>query len=142
MTDRPSDKLLDKYTKRSPAVDAPNAAPEADEAEDLGCFGWLRGVRDRSIMLELRKKDGHVLAVGYSWIERVELQPEDGITLHLPGHKIRIKGSGLNTDARPTVRLFDGIIRHRVPWIREADRTERIKAGDDAVTVESITWDE
>jgi len=142
MTDRPPDKLLDRYTKRSQAADAQNPALEADEAEDLGCFGWLRGVRDRSIMLELRKKDGHVLAVGYSWIERVELQPEAGITLHMSGHKIRIKGSGLNTDARPTVRLFDGIIRHRVPWIREADRTELLKAGDDAVTVESITWDE
>lgn len=134
-----SDNLLHKLAKR------PNAPlvgePEGDDAENLGCFGWLRGVRDRSIMLELRKKDGHVLAVGYSWIERVELLPDDGITLHLPGRKIRITGSGLDAEARPTVRLFDGIIRHRVPWIREADRPELLQAGREKVMIERIDWD-
>lgn len=141
MTDRPTDKLLDKYTKRSPVADVQKPEPEADEAEDLGCFGWLRGVRDRSIMLELRKKNGHILAVGYSWMERVEFDPSDGITLHLPGRKIRITGSGLNSEARPTVRLFDGVIRHRVPWIREADRAELLKSNSDEVVVEDIAWD-
>ncbi len=137
-----TDKLLDKYTKRASSPDATPAEPDADDAENLGCFGWLRGVRDRSIMLELRKKDGHVLAIGYSWLERVEFEPEDGITLHLPGRRVRIKGSCLNTDCRPTVRLFDGIIRHRVPWIRESDRTEMLQVGDDSVTIESIQWDD
>jgi hypothetical protein len=137
-----TDRLLDKYTKRVPASDAPPTEPESDEAENLGCFGWLRGVRDRSIMLELRKKDGHVLAIGYSWLERVEFQPDEGITLHLPGRKVRIKGSGLNADSRPTVRLFDGIIRHRVPWIRESDRTELLQAENDSVTIESIAWND
>lgn len=137
-----TDRLIDKYTKRSPQGDPASPDPEGDEAENLGCFGWLRGVRDRSLMLELRKKDGHCLAVGYSWLERVEFEPEEGITLHLPGRKVRITGSGLNTEARPTVRLFDGIIRHRVPWIREADRTDLLKSDADAVTVESIAWDD
>ncbi|WP_255111658.1 hypothetical protein [Synechococcus sp. RedBA-s] len=123
-------------------ADAPKPEPETDEAEDCGCFGWLRGVRERSIMLELRKKDGHILAVGYSWLERVEFDPSEGITLHLPGRKIKITGSGLNSDARPTVRLFDGIIRHRVPWIREADRSEGLKTGEQAALVEGIQWDE
>lgn len=133
--------LLDKYMKRSPATDSHKPESEADEAEDFGCFGWLRGVRDRSIMLELRKKDGHTLAIGYSWLERVEFEPSEGITLYLPGRKIRITGSGLNADARPTVRLFDGIIRHRVPWVREADRSESLKARADAVVIDSIEWD-
>ena len=135
-----TDRLLDKYTKR-PVADAAKPEPETDEADDCGCFGWLRGVRDRSIMLELRKKDGHILAVSYSWLERVEFDPEEGITLHFPGRKVKITGSGLNTDARPTVRLFDGIIRHRVPWIREADRTESLASEPGAVVIESITWD-
>jgi hypothetical protein len=135
-----TDRLLEKYTKR-PAADATKPEPETDEAEDCGCFGWLRGVRDRSIMLELRKKDGHILAVGYSWLERVEFDPSEGITLHLPGRKVKITGSGLNADTRPTVRLFDGIIRHRVPWIREADRAESLTSDADAVVVESIAWD-
>ncbi|MBX3316408.1 MAG: hypothetical protein KF902_06035 [Phycisphaeraceae bacterium] len=136
-----TDKLLDKYTKRVPSPDAASAEVEVDDAENLGCFGWLRGVRDRSIMLELRKKDGHALAVGYSWLERVEFEPEEGITLHLPGRKVRIKGSGLNTDCRPTMRLFDGIIRHRVPWIRESDQNELLQAAATAVSIESIQWD-
>lgn len=137
-----TDKLLDKYTKRVPTPDASPVQGEGDEPENLGCFGWLRGVKDRAIMLELRKKDGHVLAVGYSWLERVELQPDQGIILHLPGRKVNIKGSGLNADCRPTVRLFDGIIRHRVPWIRESDRTELLQAENDTVTIESIAWDD
>lgn len=135
-----SDNLLHKLAKR------PNGSlageQDGDDAENLGCFGWLRGVRDRSIMLELRKKDGHVLAVGYSWIERVELAPDEGITLHLPGRKVRITGSGLNAEARPTVRLFDGIIRHRVPWIREADRPELLQSGRERVMIERIQWDD
>lgn len=137
-----SDKLLDKYTKR-PVGASPDqpAAHEGDEADNLGSFGWLRGVRDRSIMLELRKKDGHVLAVGYAWIERVEYKPDDGITLHLPGRTIRIKGSGLNLEVRPTIRLFDGIIRHRVPWIREADRADSLRQSKTDTIIESISWD-
>lgn len=137
-----TDRLLDKFTKRLPASDSLPAESDVDEAENLGCFGWLRGVRDRAIMLELRKKDGHVLAIGYSWLERVEFQPDEGITLHLPGRKVRIKGSGLNSDCRPTVRLFDGIIRHRVPWIRESDRTALLQAAKETVTIDNICWDE
>ena len=136
-----SDNLLDKFTKRTGAENAAELL-DGEEAENLGCFGWLRGVRDRSVMLELRKKDGHVLAIAYSWLERVEFQPEEGITLHLPGREVRIKGSGLNKEARRQVRLFDGIIRHRVPWIREADRTESLKAASESTVVESIQWDE
>ncbi|TWT44939.1 hypothetical protein RAS1_13590 [Phycisphaerae bacterium RAS1] len=135
-----TDRMLDRLTRRTAANS--NEEPDHDDAENLGCFGWLRGVRDRSIMLELRKKDGHVLAIGYAWIERVEFAPDDGITLHLPGRTVRIAGSGLNSEARPTVRLFDGIIRHRVPWIREADRAESLQAAPNAVTIDQIAWDE
>ncbi len=136
-----SDNLLDRFTKRT-GGESTTEHLEGDEAQNLGCFGWLRGVRDRSVMLELRKKDGHVMAIAYSWLERVEFQPDEGITLHLPGRKVRIKGSGLNTDVRGPVRLYDGVIRHRVPWIRESDRTESLKTAGDGVVIESIQWDE
>jgi uncharacterized protein YlzI (FlbEa/FlbD family) len=135
-----SDSLLEKYAGRTRSVSL-QGEPELLEA-DFGCFGWLRGVRDRSLMLELRKKDGHVMAIGYAWIERVELVPESGITLHVPGNKIRIEGSGLNSEVRSTVRLFDGIIRQRVPWIGESDRSHALQAGDEAVIVERIRWDQ
>lgn len=135
-----SDSLIDRYTKRP----ATNVVPDEENAvpEDLGCFGWLRGVRDRALMLELRKADGHILAVGYAWIERIELVPEEGLTLHLPGRKIRIKGSGLNSDTGNSARLFDGLIRQRVPWVRESDRAEQLRQDHGPVTIESITWDE
>lgn len=136
-----NDKLLDRYTKRG-GHDPESDQSEGEDAENLGSFGWLRGVRDRAIMLELRKKDGHLLAVGYAWIERVEFDPENGITLHLPGRKVRVRGSGLNTEVRPTIRLFDGITRHRVPWIRESDRPEQLGAGKEEIVVEKIVWDE
>jgi uncharacterized protein YlzI (FlbEa/FlbD family) len=135
-----SDRLIDRYTK-SPATNG-TADDSGLEPEDLGCFGWLRGVRDRAIMLELRKKDGHVLAIGYGWIERIELVPEAGITLYLPGRKVYIKGSSLNSESHISARLFDGLIRHRVPWVRESDHSELIQQESSDVVIESIAWDE
>lgn len=132
-----TDSLIDKYARRP--TTAPNEVNEP-ETDDLGCFGWLRGVRDRSIMLELRRKDGHVMAVGYSWIERVELVPESGIKLHLPGRKVTIAGSGLRSQEQGSPSLFDGLIRHRVPWVRESDRAELTASNQ--VSIDSITWDD
>jgi hypothetical protein len=108
--------------------------------DDLGSFGWLRGIRDRATMLELRKKSGNILAVSYGWLEKAEFDPSDGITLHITGQTIRIKGRDLNTDVRPTVRLFEGITRHRVPWIREASGVDVISAQQCTCVIESISW--
>jgi hypothetical protein len=91
-------------------------------------------------MLELRKKSGDVLAIGYHWIERVEFNPTDGITLHVHGDKIRIKGRNLNAEIRPEVRLFDGIARHRVAWVQEADRSSNLNGSERATVVEKIEW--
>ena len=135
------DSLVEKYSRRSLSADTPVAEPEIIEA-DLGCFGWLRGVKERSLMLELRKKDGHILAIGYAWLERVEYEPERGITLYTPGRKIHLQGTGLNREARPQVCLFAGLVRHRVPWIREAERAELLQTGEHPVTVERIVWEE
>lgn len=139
------DSLVEKYTGRpAPAIAASNTRDPVPEPEviesDLGCFGWLRGVKEGSLMLELRKKDGHVLAIGYSWIERIEYQPEEGITLHTPGRAIRIVGSGLYAEVREGVSLFAGLIRHRVPWIRESDRTGLLQPQRQAASIDSIEW--
>ena len=80
------------------------------------------------------------MAVGYSWLERVEFDPSEGITLHLAGQKIRIKGRNLNGEVRPNVRLFQGITRHKVAWIQEADRPTELGAGKQAMVVEAIEW--
>ena len=62
------------------------------------------------------------------------------ITLHVAGGKIQIKGRNLNTEIRPNVRLFQGLTRHRVPWIQEADNATRMESGGKGILVESIEW--
>ena len=91
-------------------------------------------------MLELRKASGNVLAVGYAWLERVEFDPSDGIILHLVGQKIRVRGRNLNAESCRMVRLFQGIVRHRVPWVQEAGAAAAVRAGKGETVVEAIEW--
>jgi hypothetical protein len=113
---------------------------EPDGVEDLGGFGWLRSTRDRSVMIELRKKSGDILAIGYGWIDRIEFDPSKGITLKCGTHEIRIKGRNLNSEVRPQVRLFQGLTRHRVPWLQEAGHGSVLVADKQTAVIESIEW--
>lgn len=118
-----TDSLLDRYLRRPDAGgESPAQEPvsDADGAETVGCFGWHRGTRDFPRMLELRKRDGSIVAIGYAWIERVDFDPDQGITLHAQGRKVRITGRNLNAEVRPTVRLYQGIVRHKVAWVEES----------------------
>lgn len=136
-----TDNLLQRYLHRSPEQPATVVAPsEAETLDDLGAFGWLRGVRDRAAMLELRKKDGNILAVGYAWLDRVEFDPSIGITLHSGGQTIRLLGRHLNGELRPQVRLFQGICRHRVPWVQEADQLASLATNGTQTVIEKIEW--
>ena len=77
-----SGKILERYAGRTNELTADAlSTSEADGAEDLGAFGWLRSARDRSVMIELRKKNGDILAIGYGWIDRIEFDPSEVITL-------------------------------------------------------------
>jgi hypothetical protein len=49
------DDVLDKYAAKRP--DGNGAANEDGRLDDLGSFGWLRGIPDWAIMLEMRHKD-------------------------------------------------------------------------------------
>ncbi len=162
-----TDSMLDKYLPRRSENGAgtphltDGLAPlggESSDADDLGCFGWLRGVRDRALMLELRRKDGSILAVSYGYLERAEFDPAVGITLHVMGRTIKITGRNLNGDvggqgasaaaldpdaaAFAGVRLFQGITRHRVPWVRESGQAERFNGQGEGrgVVVERVEW--
>jgi len=130
--------LLEKYASHRPAEPASAAPADAEGLDDLGAFGFLRGVRDRSIMLELKHKDGRVSAFGYAWLDHVEFDPSEGITLHFGGRIIKITGRNLNAEVQPNVRLLDAILRHRVPWIREADAPTALEAGRHATVIEEI----
>jgi len=136
-----SGKILERYSGRAsePLAEA-LAASDSEGIEDLGGFGWLRSARDRSMMLELRKKTGDIVAIGYGWIDRIEFDPSKGITLKCGGQEIRIRGRNLNGEARPQVRLFQGLTRHRVPWVQEAAQGATLVADKQAPLIESIEW--
>lgn len=136
MSDSPT---LDKYLSSRDAAGASSTDAEP-VPEDVGIFGWLRGIRDRAIMLELRKKDGSVRAVGYAWLEQVEFDPSGTITLSVAGQTIRLKGRNLNAEIRPGVRLFEGLTRHRVPWVREAEIGADMGASKQDTVIKLIEW--
>jgi hypothetical protein len=134
-----SDNILKQLTTRGAGGQTPNDN-EADGVDDFGSYGFLRGVRDRAIMLEFRKKDGSATAFGLSWLDRVEYNPSTGLLLHFTGQTVKITGRNLNAEIRPNVRLFEGLCRHRVPWIKEADGPTAMAAGKQATIIESIEW--
>jgi hypothetical protein len=133
--DKKGDGVLERYSARL----ATSAEEEEFEPSDnLVAFGWLRGIRDRAIMLELRHKDGRITSLGYAWMERAEFDPSDGIILQFGGRTIKITGRNLNSDIRPNVRLFNGILRHRVSWVQEADGATQLESPKNAVVIELI----
>lgn len=79
-------------------------------------------------------KDGSLTAIGYAWIERVDFDPDEGVTIHALGRKLRITGHNLNAEVRLAVRLYQGIVRHRVGWVEERMHD----AGMEAIANETI----
>ncbi len=142
-----SDSILDRFTDAQNRPDdfwhrRPLTASPVEDAEpdDLGTFGWLRGVKERALMLELQRSDGNILAIGYSWLERAEFNPSSGITLHAAGRQVHLRGRNLNAEVRPAVRLFQGLVSHRVPWIRELRRADEFSKLEHIAVVECIEW--
>lgn len=131
--------IASRFAVRS-GLSALGGEGEDELCDNVGCFGWLRGIRERAASLELRKKDGSILAINYAWLERLEFNPSDGITLHAAGQTIRIKGRHLNGPPTATAKLFEGLARHRVPWIQELSLDERLTAKPEGSIVEHIQW--
>lgn len=129
--------VLQRYSAR-PEQES-DSVLNLDPIEDLGCFGWLRGIRDRAVMLELRKKSGTCLAIAYSWIERIEYDPSTGIRIIAGPSTITIQGRNLNAETSGC-RLFEGLTRHRVPWIQEVTRGEAVHGSATTCMVEGIDW--
>jgi hypothetical protein len=133
--------MIQKYTSRVREFDADSAvASNAEGAQDFGCFGFLRGTRDRAMMLELRKKTGNIRAIAYSWIQLIDFDATGEITLFYGTETITIKGRNLNNVARQQISLLGGILRHRVPWIVESNQSGMLQADKTEVVVEAIAW--
>ena len=110
-------------------------APANDEDDlgqevDCGAFGWCRGLRDRAENLEIRFRDGLRRAFPYGSINDYGFDPSQGIALKVVQADglvlwLAIAGVHLNgTHASGSVRLFEGLLRSRVPWVRECDEAE------------------
>ena len=132
-----NDSVLKQFRGRVVAEEPPTQA-ESEGEDDLGEFAILRGVRDHARFLELRKKDGSAVAIGYSWLERIEYDGGHIITLRFTNQVVRIRGRNLNAELRSNVRLLDGLLRHRVPWIAEANEPRLMAADKRALVIEEI----
>lgn len=113
--------------------------PKEDQEDDCGAFGWLHGIRDKALMLELRLKTGNSVALGYAWMEKAEYDPSTGITLHVAGQKITLQGTKLNQPVRDNIKLFEGLLRHRVTWVREAEKSAVMSDATSPSLVERIS---
>jgi hypothetical protein len=132
-----NDSVLQQFRGRI-VSEQPPVSPEGEAAEDMGAFAILRGVRDFARFLELRKRDGSVVAIGYSWLERIEYQGGHRMTLRFTNQVVNIMGRNLNAEIRPNVRLLDGLVRHRVPWVREFSERDALIAEKRSLVVEEI----
>lgn len=127
--------ILEKY---APRVADATKKPEEEALDNLGAFGLLRGVKERSIMLECRHANGNSNALSYALLSYASFDPSVGIILQFGGVKVRITGDHLNSEVRPNVRLYESLLRHRIPWIKEADRHELQSAIPGAVLIDGI----
>ena len=132
-----SGSLLNKYST-SLRMEPGSVEIESESLENCGAFGFLRGIHERSLMLELRHKDGNIEGFPYAWLTRASFDPSEGITLRFGAETIKITGRNLNLDVRPNVQLFAGILRHRVSWIQEADQAATLNSGNHDIIIERI----
>lgn len=115
--------------KRLPATNGDGNADEAEAVEEsAGCYGYLRGVRDRAVHLEYRRRRKSWPAPGYAWLVKPVYDPEGVITLHYAsGDQVVIRGRNL-------LAIFHLLLRHRVTWIEEQGQDWQSK-GEDGLTV-------
>jgi hypothetical protein len=110
---------LSSLTNRSAARD------DEESLEDLGVCGWLHGIRDRALYLELRLKTGNTIALGYAWLEQAAFDPSEGITLQFAGCCVKLQGQHLEQPLKSHATVYDGFLRHRIPWVQETDRSSQ-----------------
>jgi hypothetical protein len=118
----------------------PEVAHEADSEESVQTFAYLRGVRDRAAMLELRRRDGSSVAFSYTMLDRASYDPSDGIRLSFPGTEVRLVGVRLNEPVDRGLRMYELLLRHRVTWVQEASHADSLEATE-RIVVEQITID-
>lgn len=123
---------------------ARGAAVIEEDSDEESClaFGFLRGIRERALSLELRFLNGNCQLFPYSWLGPVKYNPSVGILLKFVGdmiYLVLIEGSNLNAMMKGGITLFDrGLHRQRVIWIREMSKRELDRVGKGETLVEHI----
>lgn len=111
---------------------------EPDESDDCGAFGWLRGPRERAMMLEIRERSGEISLFSYAFLHPVFYDPSGQLILQFGVQKVVIQGENLKQEVQPNVTLLGCLGRHRVTWIAESE-SSLILTGTKLITIESIS---
>jgi hypothetical protein len=105
--------------KPSPAAEAP--PKKKSPVVDCGCYGRMRGVRDRALSIEFRRlaPDEPWPAPEYAFLVTTWWLPKTGgIRLEFTNRmKVTIEGRNLR-------RLRELLAMHRVPWVQEEGKEE------------------
>jgi hypothetical protein len=122
-----------------------SSADDAAPSDEDSCpaFGYLRGLHDRALAVELRFRDGNRDYFPYSWLGPWHFNPSAGILLKFTGDAVTlvlIRGSNLDaTVGGDAINLTDrGFQRHRISWVREMDEDELKQAGEGGPTIDRI----
>ena len=121
---------------------AADAAKDADE-DSCPAFGFLRGLHERALAVELRFRDGNRETYPYSWLGPWRFNPSAGLLLKFTGDVVTlvlVRGSNLDAPVgQGAMNLTDrGLQRHRITFIREMDEDELRQIGDEGPTIDRI----
>ena len=115
-----------------------------DTGEDsCAAFGYLRGIRERAEVLEIRFLNGNSVWFPYHWLGEWKFNPSDGLLLKFSGdlvYAVLIRGSNLSRPlSDSTTNLTtSGLQRHRIVWMREMSEDEIRQVGETGPTIDSI----
>lgn len=121
------------------------AAARPEEGDEPACaaFGYLRGLHDRALGVELRFRDGNTEWHAYSHLGSWRYDPSVGLLLKFTGDLVSlvlIRGSNLDVLVNQgAVNLTDrGLARQRVTWVREMDEDALRQVGAGQPTIDRI----
>jgi hypothetical protein len=114
----------------------------AAEEESCPAFGYLTGLRDRALALQLLFRTGNRDWFSYGLLASWRFNPSLGLLLKFTGDLLTlvlIRGSNLDAMVnRNTVNLLRGLQHHRITFIREMEKDELRKAGKGEPTIDRI----
>ena len=118
------------------------AEKEAGEEDSCLAFGYLRGSKEHALAVEFRFRDGNSEWYSYSLLASWQHNPSAGLLLKFNSDLVTlvlIRGSNLDALVNGAVNLTDrGFQRHRITFVREMDKEELRKTGNEGPTIDRI----